>query len=49
MTRTGLSPGSGSHLPEPFVSGHPYDAKRFGLIDGGLAASPTTTARAPTA
>ncbi len=37
MTRTGLSPRLGSHLPEPFVSVHPYDAKRFGLQDGGLA------------
>ena len=37
MTRTGLSPRLGSHLPEPFVSVHPYDAKRFGLVDGSLA------------
>ena len=37
MTRTGLSPRLGSHLPEPFVSVHPYDANRFGLVDGGLA------------
>ena len=37
MTRTGLSPRLGSHLPEPFVSVHPYDAQRFGLVDGGLA------------
>ena len=37
MTRTGLSPRLGMHLPEPFVSVHPYDAQRFGLLDGGLA------------
>ena len=37
MTRTGLSTRLGSHLPEPFVSVHPYDATRFGLVDGGLA------------
>ncbi len=37
MTRTGLSPRLGSHIPEPFVSIHPSDAARFGLVDGGLA------------
>ena len=37
MTRTGLSPRLGMHLPEPFVSVHPNDAERFGLKDGGLA------------
>ena len=37
MTRTGLSPRLGSHIPEPFVSIHPSDAARFGLDDGGLA------------
>ena len=37
MTRTGLSPRLGSHITEPFVSVHPSDAGRFGLVDGGLA------------
>ena len=37
MTRTGLSPRLGSHIPEPSVSIHPSDATRFGLSDGGLA------------
>ena len=37
MTRTGLSPRLGSHIPEPFVSVHPADAARFGLADGRLA------------
>ncbi len=37
MTRTGLSPRLGSHIPEPFVSIHPSDAARFGLTEGGLA------------
>ena len=35
MTRTGLSQRLGSHVPEPFVSVHPEDAKRSGLTDGG--------------
>lgn len=37
MTRTGLSPTLGRHLPEPFVEVHPADAAWFGLTDGGLA------------
>ena len=37
MTRTGLSPRLGSHITEPFVSVHPTDAGRFGLVDGSLA------------
>jgi len=35
MTRTGLSPRLGAHLPEPFVEVHPDDAA--GLRDGGFA------------
>ena len=30
MTRTGLSPRLGAHLPEPFVEVHPHDAARDG-------------------
>jgi assimilatory nitrate reductase catalytic subunit len=37
MTRTGLSPRLGSHLPEPYVEIHPDDATRFNLNDGGFA------------
>ena len=37
MTRTGLSPRLGAHIPEPFVAVNPDDAARFGLVDGGLA------------
>jgi assimilatory nitrate reductase catalytic subunit len=37
MTRTGLSPRLGQHLPEPFVEVHPYDAAKTGVIDGGFA------------
>ena len=37
MTRTGLSPRLGSHIPEPFVCVNPADAERFGLVEGGLA------------
>jgi assimilatory nitrate reductase catalytic subunit len=37
MTRTGLSPRLGQHLPEPFVEIHPADASRFGVDDGGFA------------
>jgi assimilatory nitrate reductase catalytic subunit len=35
MTRTGVSPRLGQHLPEPFVEVHPDDAARYGLADGG--------------
>src|SRR6266404_1300681 len=37
MTRSGMSPRLGSHLPEPFVEVHPDDAIRFGVFDGGFA------------
>ena len=37
MTRTGVSPRLGQHLPEPFVEIHPDDADRFGVADGGFA------------
>ncbi len=34
MTRTGLSPRLGAHMPEPFVEVHPDDAAKFGVTDG---------------
>src|SRR5216684_2802062 len=34
MTRSGVSPRLGQHLPEPFVEVHPEDAKKFGVSDG---------------
>ena len=37
MTRGGISPRLGQHLPEPFVEIHPGDAIRFGVTDGGFA------------
>jgi assimilatory nitrate reductase catalytic subunit len=37
MTRTGMSPRLGQHLPEPFVEVHPDDAIRYGVADGGFA------------
>jgi assimilatory nitrate reductase catalytic subunit len=37
MTRTGMSPRLGQHLPEPFVEVHPDDALRFGVSDGSFA------------
>ena len=37
MTRTGLSPRLGAHLPEPFVEVHPDDAGKAGLTPGGFA------------
>ena len=37
MTRTGMSPRLGQHLPEPFVEVHPDDAIKYGLADGGFA------------
>ena len=37
MTRSGVSPRLGQHLPEPFVEVHPEDASRFGVVDGGFA------------
>ena len=33
MTRTGLSPRLGQHMPEPFVEVHPADAHALGLTD----------------
>jgi assimilatory nitrate reductase catalytic subunit len=37
MTRSGMSPRLGQHLPEPFVEVHPDDAAKFGVVDGGFA------------
>jgi assimilatory nitrate reductase catalytic subunit len=37
MTRSGMSPRLGQHLPEPFVEVHPADAARFGLSHDGFA------------
>jgi assimilatory nitrate reductase catalytic subunit len=37
MTRTGLSPKLGAHLPEPFVEVHPDDAATAGLKHDGFA------------
>ena len=37
MTRSGLSPRLGQHLPEPFVEVHPDDAAKCGVIDGEFA------------
>ncbi|MEH2478911.1 assimilatory nitrate reductase catalytic subunit [Nitrobacteraceae bacterium AZCC 2146] len=37
MTRTGMSPRLGQHLPEPFVEIHPDDAAKAGVVDGGYA------------
>src|SRR5262245_721323 len=37
MTRSGLSPRLGAHLPEPFVEVHPGDAEAAALLDGGFA------------
>jgi assimilatory nitrate reductase catalytic subunit len=37
MTRSGLSPRLGQHLPEPFVEIHPDDALRHGVADGDFA------------
>src|SRR3954470_15257043 len=34
MTRTGMSPRLGQHLPEPFVEIHPDDAAKAGVADG---------------
>ena len=41
MTRTGLSPRLGAHLPEPFVEVHPDDAQSAGLRHGGFASVTT--------
>jgi assimilatory nitrate reductase catalytic subunit len=37
MTRSGISPRLGQHLPEPFVEIHPDDASKSGVTDGGFA------------
>jgi assimilatory nitrate reductase catalytic subunit len=37
MTRSGMSPRLGQHLPEPFVEIHPDDAAGAGVVDGGFA------------
>jgi assimilatory nitrate reductase catalytic subunit len=37
MTRSGLSPRLGAHLPEPFVEVHPDDAQAARLRHGGFA------------
>ncbi|MEP9352983.1 molybdopterin-dependent oxidoreductase [Xanthobacter sp. KR7-65] len=37
MTRTGLSPRLGAHIPAPFVAVHPSDAAPLGLKNGALA------------
>ncbi len=37
MTRSGMSPRLGQHLPEPYVEVHPDDAIKYGLADGGFA------------
>ena len=37
MTRSGISPRLGQHLPEPFVEVHPDDAIRFGVAEGDFA------------
>ncbi len=37
MTRSGMSPRLGQHLPEPFVEVHPDDAIKSGVSDGDFA------------
>jgi assimilatory nitrate reductase catalytic subunit len=37
MTRTGLSPRLGAHLPEPYVETHPDDALKYGIVHDGFA------------
>ncbi len=37
MTRTGMSPRLGAHLPEPFVEIHPDDANKYGVTDDSFA------------
>jgi len=37
MTRSGISPRLGQHLPEPFVEVHPDDAIKFGVADDSFA------------
>ena len=37
MTRSGMSPRLGAHLPEPFVEIHPNDANKYGVVDDSFA------------
>jgi assimilatory nitrate reductase catalytic subunit len=37
MTRSGMSPRLGAHLPEPFVEVHPDDARKYGIVDDSFA------------
>jgi assimilatory nitrate reductase catalytic subunit len=37
MTRTGLSPRLGAHLPAPYVEIHPDDANKYGITDDSFA------------
>ena len=37
MTRSGMSPRLGAHLPEPFVEIHPADANKYGVVDDSFA------------
>ena len=37
MTRSGISPRLGAHLPEPFVEIHPDDARKYGIVDDSFA------------
>ncbi len=46
MTRTGLSPRLGSHVPAPFVAVHPDDATALGLTEALLAAVTSAHGRA---
>ncbi|MCC7345879.1 MAG: molybdopterin-dependent oxidoreductase [Variibacter sp.] len=45
MTRSGLSPRLGGHLPYPFVEVHPHDAECAGVADGGFASVTTAHGR----
>ncbi len=45
MTRTGLSPRLGQHLPEPYVEIHPDDAQAFGIAADGYAQVSTSYGR----
>jgi assimilatory nitrate reductase catalytic subunit len=37
MTRSGISPRLGQHLPEPFIEIHPDDANKYGVADDSFA------------
>src|ERR1700737_555014 len=47
MTRSGISPRLGEHLPEPFVEVHPDDAARYGVADGDFARVTTDYGQCP--